>query len=89
VKGNLYDQNGQTVLTQSAYAGNIFDSSELTKSSRKKILEEMEYKVGKGLINSNIPPGGKVPFMIVFYGIPESLAEFDVELISSEDATKN
>ncbi|MBE9536193.1 MAG: zinc-ribbon domain-containing protein [Proteobacteria bacterium] len=88
LKGNLYDDKGKVVMEQVAYAGNVFSGNKLLEMSRAEVRKEMAYKVGKGLSNSNIMPGNKVAFMLVFYDVPSTLSEFDVEVLSSEDVTK-
>ena len=75
-------------MKQTAYAGNVFSGNKLLEMSKTEVRKEMAYKVGKGLSNSNIMPGNKVAFMLVFYDVPETLAEFDVEVVSSEGTTK-
>ena len=89
LKGTLYGNNGKALMTEVAYAGNNFSDNDLLEFSRSKVKDEMNYKVGKGLVNSNIPPKKEIPFMIVFYNVPKNLAEFDVEVLSSEFVTKN
>ena len=39
--------------------------------------------------NTNIPPGGEVPFMILFYDPPENVAEFGVKIVDVKDASNN
>lgn len=87
-KGNLYDGSGKLIMTQEAYGGNIFSRDDLESYTRDRVMKEMDYKVGKGLANSNIQPGKEVRFMIVFYDAPGNLAEFDVETLGSEDVTE-
>ncbi|MDT8317607.1 MAG: DUF3426 domain-containing protein [bacterium] len=89
IKGTLYDGSGKQVVEQSAFCGNIFTKDELATLSRKKITLDLQSKLGKGLINSNIPPGKKIPFMLVFYSVPDNLAEFNVEATGSEDTMQN
>lgn len=89
VKGNLYDSKGLLVMSKEAYGGNILTRNDLRDFPKEKVLKEMDYRVGKGLINSNIATGKKIPFMVVFYGVPDNLSEFDIEVVSSEDATKS
>jgi len=33
--------------------------------------------------NTNVPPGGEVPFMVVFYNPPASVAEFGVKVVEA------
>ncbi|MBE9505159.1 MAG: zinc-ribbon domain-containing protein [Proteobacteria bacterium] len=89
LKGTLYGNNGKALMTEVAYAGNNFSDNDLLEFSRSKVKDEMNYKVGKGLVNSNISPKKEIPFMIVFYNVPNNLAEFDVEVLSSEFVTKD
>jgi len=89
IKGTLYDGSGKSVMEETAFCGNTFTKDELATLSRKKVTLDLQSKLGKGLINSNIPPGKKIPFMLVFYSTPDNLAEFNVVATGSEDATHN
>jgi hypothetical protein len=35
--------------------------------------------------NTNIPPGGEVPFMVLFYNPPPTVAEFGVKIVDVRD----
>lgn len=87
LRGNLYDDKGKLLMKQDAYGGNKFAKDDLINLSKENIIREMDYKLGKNLTNSGVQPGASVPFMIVFYNVPENLAEFNVEILSSESAT--
>jgi len=89
IKGTLFDGSGKPVMEESAFCGNTFTKDELATLSREKIGADLQSRLGKGLINSNISPGKKIPFMLVFYSTPENLAEFNVEVTGSEDAMRN
>ena len=89
IKGTLYDGSGKSVMEETAFCGNTFTKDELATLSRKKIIADLQSKLGKGLINSNIPSGKKIPFMLVFYSAPDNLAEFIVEATGSEDAMQS
>ena len=75
-------------MQQNAYCGNTFSKDELSEFTKEAVNDQLQSKLGKGLINSNIPFGKTIPFMLVFYSTPDSLAEFNVEVTGSEDTMK-
>lgn len=83
VKGSILDDQGKTVKTKVAYAGNVFSDNELTELSMEQINQGLRNRAGKGNSNVSIQPQASVPFMIVFEELPENLSEFTVEPVSS------
>jgi len=86
VKGAIEDENRKTVDQKLVYAGNTFAENELKGMTREEIDEGMSNKPGKDNSNLNIKPQASVPFMIIFYDLPDDLSEFLVETISSSPA---
>ncbi|MDH3973526.1 MAG: zinc-ribbon domain-containing protein [Deltaproteobacteria bacterium] len=86
IRAGLYDGAGKVLMQQDAYCGNIFSKDDIASFTRAKVRSQMKSRLGKGLINSNIAPGSDVPFMVILYDIPDALAEFDVQVLGSEDA---
>ena len=83
VKGSIQDYKGKTVETAVAYAGNSFSEKEIREMSSADLAKEQENRSGDEETNVNIPSGGTIPFMIVFEKLPENIAEFTVEAVSS------
>ena len=38
--------------------------------------------------NTNVPRGGEVPFMVLFYAPPEGVAEFGVRIVDARDVSE-
>ena len=83
LKGNLLDDNGRVVRRKVAYAGNTFMENQIKKMTLDEINKGLKERFGKRWINFNIKPGGTIPFMIIFEGLPENLSGFTVEAASS------
>ncbi len=83
IKGALLDDQGKVVERKASYAGNSFTESELQDLSMGQIDEALKNKSGKDNMNVDVQPGGSIPIMIVFDGLPENLSEFTVEAVSS------
>jgi len=80
VKGVLFDERGQRSDEESAYCGNILPRQDLAAASEETIRKRLQNPVGSNLSNLSIAPGQSVPFMLVFFGPPEKLSEFSIEI---------
>lgn len=83
IKGSIEDENKKTVDQKLVYAGNIFTENELKGMTKEEIEKRMTNKTGKNNSNLNVEPQSSIPFMIVFYDLPDNISEFLVETISS------
>lgn len=83
VKGVLLDGDGKAIQQQSVFCGNPLSDSELLAMSFVQIEEAMSNQFGAGLGNLNVPPGGMLPFTIVFRNIPATMANISVEAADS------
>ena len=83
LKATLYDRQGGAVTSQEFTCGNVVTLYQLQVSARKNIEEELSAKVGILAHNTNVQPGASVPFMVVFFGTPDSVEEFGLEVIQS------
>ena len=88
IKGTILDDGGRPVKMKMAYAGNAFEKSVIKVMALEEINKAMKNRLGKDKKNINVAPGATVPFMIVFENLPENLAEFSVEAVSSSPGTK-
>ena len=59
---------------------------ELSRLNMTEIQNRMMNREGKSLANVRIPPGKRVPFVLVFHNLPElkALSDYSVEVISSK-----
>ena len=80
----LKDISGNEIARKEFYAGNIFSDDILRTAPAVEIDERLSNRVGDSLSNINIPSPGSIPFMAVFYDIP-NVSTFTVEVVSSEE----
>lgn len=83
LKGTIEDYDRFPLAKKLVYAGNIFTDYELANITHDEIEERMKNKSGNHNSNIDIAPHDSVPFMIVFYNLPDTIDEFVVETKSS------
>ncbi len=86
IKARVLDEKGNVVKEKLGYAGTTFSEEELKTLPLEKINQALKNKRGKNDANVSVPPGGSVPFMIVFGNLPPDVSEFSVEAVSSSPA---
>ena len=65
--GELYDSEGSLLLTsKTSLAGNVLTDDKLENLDEDKIFSALSIAPASSLSEASIPPGGQVPFMIVF-----------------------
>ncbi|SMC22470.1 MJ0042 family finger-like domain-containing protein [Desulfacinum hydrothermale DSM 13146] len=86
LEGKLYTGENQPALVQKAFCGNVLSKEDLMQMDMADVQNAMMNREGKDLTNVHIPPQGKVPFMIVFYNLPdlEMLKDYSVEVVSAQ-----
>ncbi len=84
LKASLYDKQGNVVTSQEFMCGNVVTLYQLQVSSRQDIETALGAKVGILAHNTNIQPGASAPFMVVFFGAPETVEEFGLEVVQSQ-----
>jgi predicted Zn finger-like uncharacterized protein len=86
LEGKLYTTNHQIAQTQRCYLGNILSRQEIAGLKPAEIQDRMMNREGKSFRNVRIPPGSKVPFMLVFHNLPElkALGDYSVEVVGSK-----
>jgi predicted Zn finger-like uncharacterized protein len=83
VKGTIEDEKRNPIDRKLAYAGNIFTEYELKDITIEEIEKRLKNKSGKNNSNIDVAPHESVPFMIIFYNLPDSISEYVVETVSS------
>ncbi len=83
IKGTIEDEKRNPIDRKLAYAGNIFTEHELKDITIEEIEKRLKNKSGKNNSNIDVAPQEAVPFMIIFYNLPESISEYVVETVSS------
>ncbi|MCL5277036.1 MAG: zinc-ribbon domain-containing protein [Deltaproteobacteria bacterium] len=75
---NISDSDNNVIASKSFYAANILTDNELRTLTSDQINSKIANEMGQSLKNFNIPPSGKVPFMVVFFDVPDNLTSFTV-----------
>ena len=86
LRGYLMTVDEKILAERFAYAGNILSEVELTELPMAEILTRLQIKGGKDNGNVNVPPGGEIPFMIVFSDIPDGTEQYRIDPVGSDPA---
>lgn len=89
LEGAIYDENKKPVREKKQLAGTQLSLFQLQVLSENEMESFLNNKVEILANNTNIPPGGEVPFMILFYEPPENITEFGVKIIDAKDTSNN
>lgn len=81
----IYDKNKQPVAVKRQLAGSQLSLFQLQVLSEKEMESFLNNKMEILANNTNIPSGGEVPFMILFYAPPDDLSEFGVKITDVKD----
>jgi len=84
VRADLYDVLGVPVLQSVSFCGNLLTDQELATIPEEQILRKLSIPQGTDISNDRVPPGGMIPFMIVFLREPPGVAKTLVMPIEAE-----
>ncbi len=84
--GFLHTQTERKAAEAEAYAGNVLGDEELKSLAKDVISSLLLQPGGKDQINVGVTPGKSIDFMIVFFDLPQNLAEYTIEVVSSQKA---
>ena len=86
IEGKLYEGDDSISQLQRCFAGNTLTRKEIANLKISEIQDRMMNREGRNLKNVRVPPGGKIPFVLVFHNLPEinSLGNYSVDVISSQ-----
>lgn len=81
----LYDKNGRMLVSKQQLAGNAVSLFQLQVLGEQELEQALSNKLGVLTYNTNVPPGGEVPFMVVFYNPPEDAVEYGIKVIEARN----
>ncbi len=84
VEAVLFDKDGNPLDTKQQMAGPRPSLFQLQVLSEKDLEQALNNKIDILTQNTNVPPGGEVPFTIVFYKAPKNATEFSVKVIEAK-----
>lgn len=92
LEGAIYDRSKKPLAIKKQLAGTQLSLFQLQVLSEKEMESFLNNKIEILANNTNVPTGGEVPFMILFYDPPETVTEFGVKIVdakTSDGANKN
>lgn len=74
----ILDNNNTIISTKDFYAGNVLSDDDLRTLTSDQINSNLNNEMGQSLKNFNIPSDTGIPFMVVFFDVPDNLTSFTV-----------
>jgi hypothetical protein len=85
VEAALYGQDKRPLVSKRQFAGTSLSLFQLQVLGEKELDAFINNKLEVLTNNTNIPPGGEVPFMVLFYNPPSAVTEFGVKIVDVRD----
>ncbi|WP_300707404.1 DUF3426 domain-containing protein [uncultured Desulfovibrio sp.] len=87
VEAGIYDANKKPLVVKQQLAGAKLSPFQLQVLGEQEMESFLQSSPDIYIRNGNVPPGGEVPFMVLFYVPSGKVAEFGVRIVGVEDAT--
>ncbi len=84
IEASLYDADGKTLVSKQQLAGGRVSLFQLQMLGEQELEQALASKIDIMSNNTNVAPGGEVPFMIVFYNPPDTAVEYGVKIIDAK-----
>jgi predicted Zn finger-like uncharacterized protein len=85
VEAALYGQDKNPLVSKKQFAGTSLSLFQLQVLGEKELEAFINNKLEVLTNNTNIPPGGEVPFMLLFYNPPPTVMEFGGKIVDVRD----
>lgn len=85
VEAAVYDKDKRPLAMKQQLAGSQLSLFQLQVLGEKELESFLQSSTDIYIRNSNVPPGGEVPFMVLFYVPADKVAEFGVRIVGVED----
>ncbi len=85
VEAAIYGQDKTALMLKKQLAGTVLSLFQLQVLGEEELEAFLSNQIEILSRNTNIPPKGEVPFMVLFYNPPPDVAEFGVKIISAKD----
>lgn len=83
IEASLYDANGAAVVSKQQLCGVTVSLFQLQVLGEQELETALNNKIEILTNNTNVTPGSEVPFMVVFYNPPASVAEFGIKVVEA------
>lgn len=84
IEASLFDKDGKLLDKKQQMAGTSVSLFQLQVLGEKELEQALGNRIEILSNNTNVPPGGEVPFMIVFYKPSEAVTEFGVTVTEAK-----
>lgn len=88
VEAAIYGPDKKPLATKTQMAGTVLSLFQLQVLGEKELESFLNNKIEILTNNTNIPKGGEVPFMVLFYAPPPNVSEFGVKIVDVKDVEK-
>ena len=88
VEAAIYGPDKQPLASKTQLAGTTLSLFQLQVLGEKELESFLNNKIEILTNNTNIPTGGEVPFMVLFYAPPPNVSEFGVKIVDVKDVEK-
>ena len=85
VEAAIYGADKNTIASKKQLAGTALSLFQLQVLGEKELESFLGNKIEILTNNTNVLPGGEVPFMVLFYKPPSDVAEFGVKIVNVRD----
>lgn len=85
VEAAIYGDNKKLLALKRQLAGSQLSLFQLQVLSDKEMEAFLNSKMEILSNNTNVPRGGEVPFMVLFYKLPDGLKEFGIRIVDAKD----
>lgn len=81
IRATVKSKDNKILIQKTVFAGNVFLPSEIKELTYLEIEKGLNNKMGKSMMNVDIPSGKSLPFMIIFDKLPPEATNIEVESI--------
>ncbi len=89
VEAALYAMDKSVLMSKKQLAGTALSLFQLQVLGEDELESFLHNEIEILTKNTNVPKGGEVPFMVLFYNPPAEVAEFGVKILSAKDVKKD
>lgn len=84
VKGNLLNDKDLVMAQEESYCGNLLTDEELIIKTEDEMRKALSNPLGSDVSNERVPPGGQIPFMIIFTREPSDIVKTTATISEAE-----
>ncbi len=88
VEAAIYAANKSVLMAKKQLAGTVLSLFQLQVLGEEELESFLNNEIEILTKNTQVPTGGEVPFMVLFYNPPAEVAEFGVKILSAKDSKK-